>query len=157
MTPYLLSPPCPGACYRGPGGGGHLPSYAGHDSPLVHTPGEEQVGGREDWEQNDKINDKNPRFTAFSYAGSAFGTVISMPLCSYLCEAVGWDSVFYVFGALGIIWFVVWALLVHDGPEIHPRISDEEKEYLQAALTECEAEKPARIPWMRRGLSQISS
>ena len=77
-----------------------------------------------------------------------------MPLCSYLCETVGWDSVFYVFGALGIIWFVVWALLVHDGPEIHPRISDEEKEYLQAALTECEAEKPARIPWMRQGLSQ---
>ena len=94
------------------------------------------------------------RFTAFSYAGSAFGTVISMPLCSYLCESVGWDSVFYVFGALGILWFVVWALLVHDGPEIHPRISDEEKEYLQASLTECEAEKPARIPWMRRGLSQ---
>ena len=78
-----------------------------------------------------------------------------MPLCSYLCETVGWDSVFYVFGALGIIWFIVWALLVHDGPETHPRISEEEKEYLQAALTECEAEKPSRIPWIRRGLSQI--
>ena len=78
-----------------------------------------------------------------------------MPLCSYLCETVGWESVFYVFGSLGIIWFVVWALLVHDGPEVHPRISDEEKEYLQAALTECEAEKPARIPWLRCGLSHL--
>ena len=31
--------------------------------------------------------DYNDRFTAFSYAGSAFGTVISMPACGYLCEA----------------------------------------------------------------------
>ena len=44
------------------------------------------------------------RFTAFSYAGSAFGTVIAMPACSYMCETIGWQSVFYVFGALGIIW-----------------------------------------------------
>ena len=30
--------------HRGPGGGRHLPRHAGHDSPVVHTPGEEQVG-----------------------------------------------------------------------------------------------------------------
>lgn len=49
-----------------------------------------------------------------------------------------------------MIRFIVWSLLVYDGPDIHPRISEEEREYLQAALTEAETEKPARIPWLRQ-------
>ena len=49
-----------------------------------------------------------------------------------------------------MIRFIVWSLLVYDGPDIHPRISVEEREYLQAALTEAETEKPARIPWLRQ-------
>ena len=36
---------------------------------------------------NEFIHNIHFRFTAFSYAGSAFGTVISMPACGYLCEA----------------------------------------------------------------------
>ncbi len=43
------------------------------------------------------------RFVSFTYAGSSFGTVISMPLSGYLCDALGWESVFYVFGALGLV------------------------------------------------------
>jgi len=87
------------------------------------------------------------RFTAFSYAGSAFGTVISMPLCAYLCENVGWESVFYVFGALGIAWFIVWSLIVFDGPDVHPRISESEKLFLQSCLDETQSERPKGIPW----------
>ena len=54
-----------------------------------------------------------------------------MPVCGYLCEYVNWESVFYVFGAIGVVWFLVWALLVHDGPDTHPSISQEEKEFLE--------------------------
>ena len=71
------------------------------------------------------------RFTAFSFAGGSFGTVVSMPLSGILCETLGWESVFYVFGALGVLWFIVWALLVFNGPEEHPRISTQEREYLK--------------------------
>ena len=91
--------------------------------------------------------EERSRFTAFSYAGSCFGTVISMPLCGYLCEKVGWESVFYVFGTVGIVWFIFWSLLVYDGPELHPRISPEESQFLQMSLSECESEKPSKIPW----------
>merc|ERR1712223_957569 len=59
------------------------------------------------------------RFTALSYAGSAFGTVISMPTCGYLCHDFGWEYVFYVFGSLGILWFFAWSVLVYDGPDVH--------------------------------------
>lgn len=87
------------------------------------------------------------RFTAFSYAGSAFGTVISMPACGYLCQYVGWESVFYVFGSLGVLWFLAWSLLVFDGPDVHPRISYDEREYLQSFLNDSQEEKPQSIPW----------
>jgi len=87
------------------------------------------------------------RFTAFSYAGACLGTVISMPACGYLCEYVGWESAFYVFGAIGIVWFIFWAFLVFDSPDKHPRISQKEKEFLESCLTQFEAEKPKSIPW----------
>ena len=71
------------------------------------------------------------RFTAFSFAGGTAGTVISLPVSSWLCETVGWPSVFYLFGALGLAWFLVWSIAVYDGPEVHPRISQQEKLFLQ--------------------------
>ena len=46
-------------------------------------------------------------------------------------QYVGWESVFYVFGSVGVLWFIVWSLLVFDGPDVHPRISHDEREYLQ--------------------------
>ena len=61
------------------------------------------------------------RFTAFTTAGTAFGTVIAMPASTYLCEFLGWESVFYVFGSLGLVWFIIWSLVIHDGPDVHPR------------------------------------
>eukprot|EP00092_Neocalanus_flemingeri_P030040 GFUD01032614.1.p1 GENE.GFUD01032614.1~~GFUD01032614.1.p1 ORF type:complete len:475 (-),score=61.04 GFUD01032614.1:7-1431(-) len=88
------------------------------------------------------------RFTSFTYAGAAFGTVISMPASGYLCDYVGWESVFYVFGAIGIVWFVGWCFLVFDGPDVHPRISEEEKAFIQSSLIECETGKPSSIPWL---------
>ena len=87
------------------------------------------------------------RFTSFTLAGGPFGTVISLPVSSYLCEYLGWQSVFYVFGSLGCIWFLVWAVLIYDGPELHPRISERERTFIKASLRECEAEAPKSIPW----------
>ena len=58
-----------------------------------------------------------------------------MPACGYLCEFVNWESAFYVFGAIGIAWFLVWAALVYDSPDTHPRISQKEKEFLQVKVS----------------------
>lgn len=47
---------------------------------------------------------------------------------------MGWEAVFYISGALGVLWWCAWAVLVYDSPEIHPRIASTERLYIQKAL-----------------------
>ena len=77
------------------------------------------------------------RFAASVYSGSNFGTIISIPLTGYLCSLDymgGWPLSFYIFGGLGIIWFFFWIYYVYDTPESHPRISCDERNYIQQSL-----------------------
>ncbi len=62
------------------------------------------------------------------------GTVTVFPTSGLLIEAFGWESVFYFFGVLTILWLVAWWYLVYDGPDHHPRISQAEKDYVTNAL-----------------------
>lgn len=61
-----------------------------------------------------------------SSTGSQFGTVVSLPISGLLCQSGflgGWPSVFYVFGVLGVLWFIGWMILVglgHDVQYIYP-------------------------------------
>lgn len=69
----------------------------------------------------------------FFVSGSNFGTIISMPLSGYLCSLEflgGWPLSFYIFGGLGVVWFMVWLFVVYDTPALHPYISNQEKNYI---------------------------
>lgn len=77
------------------------------------------------------------KLTAFSYAGSQLGTVFAMPLSGFLCDhgfAGGWPSVFYVFGALACLWFIVWIFAAYNTPADHPKISNAERCYIEASV-----------------------
>ncbi|CAH4029405.1 unnamed protein product [Pieris brassicae] len=71
------------------------------------------------------------RFGAMIFGGAQVGNILG-PLISGLILADGgdWANVFYVFGGLGIIWFVFWVFLCYSTPNLHPFISDEERSYL---------------------------
>ncbi|KAL5014023.1 hypothetical protein ScPMuIL_008293 [Solemya velum] len=87
------------------------------------------------------------KLVSFCYAGAQLGTVVSMPLSGILCDSNflgGWPSAFYVFGALGCIWFVAWMLIVHDTPADHPRISVEEREYIESSIG---VRQKLSVPW----------
>lgn len=74
------------------------------------------------------------RFAAYVYAGANFGTIISLPLSGWLCSLDfmgGWPLAFYIFGGLGIVWFVFWMYFVFNEPRQHPRISPEERRYIE--------------------------
>ena len=59
--------------------------------------------------------------------------VIALPLGGYLCQNGfdgGWPSVFYIFGAIGIVWCVLWWLIGAASPADHKFISEKEREYI---------------------------
>ncbi|KAL9881863.1 major facilitator superfamily transporter 10 isoform 2-T2 [Glossina fuscipes fuscipes] len=77
------------------------------------------------------------KFAAIVYAGSNIGTVISLPLSGWLCSLDflgGWPLSFYLFGAMGLIWFIFWMFLVYDKPSMHPRISTKERMYIENSM-----------------------
>jgi len=51
-------------------------------------------------------------------------------------------------GVVGVIWAIMWFFLVYDSPAQHPRISAEEREYIEKALnkkTETKVENVSHI------------
>ncbi|XP_045101821.1 putative inorganic phosphate cotransporter isoform X2 [Portunus trituberculatus] len=89
------------------------------------------------------------RASSFIYTGSQVGTVISMPISGLLCQSSflgGWPSVFYLFGALGVLWCIAWMFLIHDDPEKHPRINLDELTYIQHSLNRSATSKVRPFP-----------
>uniref|UniRef100_A0AAR5QA61 Major facilitator superfamily (MFS) profile domain-containing protein n=2 Tax=Dendroctonus ponderosae TaxID=77166 RepID=A0AAR5QA61_DENPD len=81
------------------------------------------------------------------FSGSQFGTILSNALSGELIRRTkDWASVFYFFGALAILWFILWVLLCYSDPSSHPFISDKEKEYLEKELSNVSNVK-LDVPW----------
>ncbi|XP_066584108.1 putative inorganic phosphate cotransporter [Prorops nasuta] len=78
---------------------------------------------------------------------SSLGAAITMPICGFLIASLGWESVFYVTGVIGFVWSVAWFLLVFDSPGQHPRISAEEKAFIEDAIGDTTATKHLAVPW----------
>lgn len=67
--------------------------------------------------------------------GTALGTVISILLTGLLAANLGWESIFYIEGALCLIWCILWWLMIADSPEEQTRfITKEEKNYIVTSL-----------------------
>jgi len=66
--------------------------------------------------------------------GSSIGTAVTYIMCGYLIATFGWESVFYVSGGLGLLWYICWILLVYDTPAKHPTISIRERTYIENCL-----------------------
>uniref|UniRef100_A0A7G3ATP0 Putative permease of the major facilitator superfamily protein n=1 Tax=Lutzomyia longipalpis TaxID=7200 RepID=A0A7G3ATP0_LUTLO len=82
------------------------------------------------------------------FAGNYAGTVVAMPLSGVLAVSLGWESVFYFFGSLGVVWAVAWLIIVKAGPEDDPFISEEEKTYILKSIGQNEDEKKSiKHPW----------
>ncbi|XP_066254814.1 putative inorganic phosphate cotransporter [Euwallacea similis] len=81
------------------------------------------------------------------YAGGQMGTIVCNLISGHLITATeNWASVFYLFGGLGIAWFICFQLLCYSDPKQHPFISDEEREYLEEELRSV-SETSLSIPW----------
>lgn len=87
------------------------------------------------------------RMASIAFAGNYAGTVVAMPASGLLAAAYGWESVFYVFGAIGVVWLVLWMIIVRRCPEEDPFISEEEKTYIIKKLGERKDLTVPKPPW----------
>ncbi|XP_066974257.1 putative inorganic phosphate cotransporter [Macrobrachium rosenbergii] len=89
-------------------------------------------------------------FGSIIFVGEHLGTVISMGLGGVMSGSDflgGWPSVFYVFGAVGVLWSVAWFILIRDQPERHPWISSKELSYIRSNSPTVKSSKALKVPW----------
>lgn len=89
------------------------------------------------------------KLATLAFSGSYFGTVISLPLSAALAESSGgWPSIFYVFGSLAVVWFLLWIYLVAESPAKHSSISNKELEYIQGNIGYTDEQtRDLKPPW----------
>lgn len=69
-------------------------------------------------------------FQGINFSGSRLGAAFALPLVAYLIDAWGWRSIFYFFGAIGILCAGLFYMFFRNTPEEHAGVSDVEKEYI---------------------------
>ncbi len=85
------------------------------------------------------------RAVAKSNCGIPLGTAAALLMTPIIVDHWGWSWAFYLYGGLGVVWFVGWQTRITAVPADHPSISAEELEHIRAnAPTQEVAESP---PW----------
>ncbi|XP_066250400.1 sialin-like [Euwallacea similis] len=89
------------------------------------------------------------RLATIAFSGCFVGTVVGMPASAYLASSLGWESVFYICGASGVIWFVIWTIFISGSPEDDPRISLGELKYIQESIKKVSDDHiySSKVPW----------
>ena len=92
-------------------------------------------------------------------SGAAIGGIVSAPTVGLLFIWFGsWQATFITIGALGLLWLVPWLVVYKSGPESHPWLDAEEREYiLSGQRKEGEKEVVAYVPTSREILSRKES
>ena len=70
------------------------------------------------------------RSLALVYSGMYTGSIMGLALSPQMVAKLQWPSVFYVFGFIGIFWFLAWEKNSSSSPAVDDKISTEEKEYI---------------------------
>ncbi|KAK1129788.1 hypothetical protein K0M31_019498 [Melipona bicolor] len=83
------------------------------------------------------------------FAGAQLGTVVANSLSGVILHysTMGWPAVFYVFGVIGVLWFLIWLVTCYNNPDTHPFISEREQKFLHERMDAHTHKKPPSVPW----------
>ena len=70
----------------------------------------------------------------FAMFGQSVGTIVVMGLFPLLANWLGWEAIFYVSGAMGLVWLAVWVVLGASTPAEARLISHAERQYILDAI-----------------------
>ena len=77
-------------------------------------------------------------------AGTAVGSTVAVPIVGALGLWFGWQWAFVLTGSIGLLWLPFWYIYYHK-PEVHPRLSDEERELILSDRTADDLKKSPPI------------
>ena len=84
------------------------------------------------------------RAIAFTNSGISIGTIIGYIGTQMIIISLGWEWAFYIFGIVGLVWFIFWNRNVSSYPAEHKKISSKELEYISENAPSSEPAK--KIP-----------
>ncbi|KAK9852346.1 hypothetical protein WJX84_006822 [Apatococcus fuscideae] len=87
------------------------------------------------------------RSLSLVYSGMYTGSMAGLAASPQMVKSLGWPSVFYIFGSLGLVWSFFWQRSATSSPHDDMRMSDAERKY----VTENTIAKGSvgRIPWKK--------
>ncbi|XP_017480484.1 PREDICTED: putative inorganic phosphate cotransporter, partial [Rhagoletis zephyria] len=92
-------------------------------------------------------------FTTYCYSGSQFGTVVMIATSGVLASSsMGWPSIYYFSGGIGIVWAVIWFFWGAGSPADSKLISPEEKKFIEQSIGNSSSDDhsvPASVPWLK--------
>ncbi len=80
--------------------------------------------------------------TGIFNSGSNVGAIIAPLIVPWIAITYGWQEAFILTGAIGFIWVVFWWMM-YEKPEIHKRLKQPERDYIQSDP----ADPTVKIPW----------
>lgn len=76
------------------------------------------------------------RLVGFIASGIQLGTMVTMAISGILSNSdLGWPVVYYLSGAAGLVWVALWMMLGAGSLSKHRFVSQAEKDYIQASLS----------------------
>lgn len=85
------------------------------------------------------------RSLALVYSGMFLGSIVGLGLSPQLIHSLGWPSVFYIFGSMGLLWISAWKDKAASSPSEDPKVSSAERSYIMANTVS--NSRPTSIPW----------
>ena len=83
------------------------------------------------------------------------GTVVALLLTPVIVLALSWEWVFYLFGAVGLVWYLFWHRLASTEPADHPHMTASELALIQRA-NDSSGSAATRPPTVRAMLGSMS-
>ncbi|GAB0086051.1 sialin [Sergentomyia squamirostris] len=93
--------------------------------------------------------DEKGKYVA-SLQGGTLGTIFTWQMIGFLVEVVGWPwGGFYIPAIITIVGTVIWLYLTADRPDTHPRITSEERTYIENSLGDTVTNEKRVPPYLK--------
>jgi sugar phosphate permease len=87
-----------------------------------------------------------------THSASRLGAAIAPPIVVLIMTTLGWQSVFYICGAVGIVWSLIWYFAYRNFPEEHALVNRAELAHIRGVdekgnVNPADIAMQASVPW----------